>query len=216
MDLSISLSDKAYIIIKEKILNNTKDKYLNLRKMAEELEMSYTPVREAFQRLEREGFLELIPKVGYFIPELDLKDIRKIFETRECIENFVFDKVFDQIEEEHINELSNCLDKMIKNFENNETKEFYKNDKKFHKVFFEINNNKYLTNLMENVREKHLIGSRKTIMEMKKQGVVPAIEEHKKLIKIIKTGNKEKAKKIFEEHIKNSKERMEDGYYLFS
>ncbi|MCF8002407.1 MAG: GntR family transcriptional regulator [Halanaerobiales bacterium] len=211
-----SLSDKAYIIIKEKILNNTRDKYINLRKMAEELDMSYTPVREAFQRLEREGFLELIPKVGYFIPELDLKDIRDIFETRECIENYVFNKVIDKIEEEHIKELESYLDKMIKNLENNEIKEFYKNDKEFHKVFFKINKNYYLTNLMENVREKHLIGSRKTIMEMKEKGVVPAIEEHKKLVENIKKGNKGAAQKVFAEHIRNSKERMEDGYYLFS
>ncbi len=69
--MSQSLSEKAYTIIKEKILNCKEEKYLNIRKMGKDLDMSYTPVREAFQRLERDGFLELVPKLGYFIPKLD-------------------------------------------------------------------------------------------------------------------------------------------------
>lgn len=211
-----SLSEKAYGIIKKKIMNSNGEKYLSLRKMAEELDMSYTPVREAFQRLERDGLLELVPKVGYFITELNLNDIIKIMQVRECLENFVFEKVFDFLTEEHIQTLSNYLDKQVKNLEDDDIKQYYKNDALFHKVFFDIYDNDYLTNLIENVREKYLMGSTKTIIEMKKHGVVEAIEEHKELIESIKKGDKQETINKFADHIEKSKQRIKHGYHFFS
>jgi DNA-binding GntR family transcriptional regulator len=214
--ISQTLSDKAYEIIKDKIIGFKNDEFISLRKMVKELDMSYTPAREAFQRLEREGFLKLVPNVGYFVNKLDIEEIIKIYQVRECLEVFVFEKVFDLITEDDINILNSYLQKQIINYEKEDFKKYYLNDEHFHRVFFEIYNNPYFTTMITNVREKYLIGSTKTVFELKEHEVVGAIEEHKELVKAIKEGNKEKAVKVMATHIENSKNRVKEGYFLFS
>lgn len=214
--ISQTLSDKAYEIIKDKIIEFKNEEFISLRKMVQELDMSYTPTREAFQRLEREGFLKLVPNVGYFINKLDIEEIIKIYQVRECLEVFVFEKVFDSITKENIDTLSNYLEEQINNYKKKDFKNYYINDEHFHRVFFEIYDNPYLTKMIDNVREKYLIGSTETIFELKKREVVEAIEEHKKLIRFIKEGNKEKSIEMMVTHIENSKNRVKEGYFLFS
>lgn len=213
--MSNSLSDKAYEIVKEKIVTHNNEDYISLRKMAKELDMSYTPAREAFQRLEREGFLKLVPNVGYFISKLDLEEIIKIYQVRECLELFVLDKVFDLINEDTIQKLNGYLEKQINNYEKEDFRNYYKNDEYFHRVFFEIYNNPYFTTMINNAREKYFIGSTKTVFELKKHEVVGAIEEHKELIEKIKDGNKEETIKVLTTHIENSKNRVKEGYFIF-
>ncbi len=214
--ISQTLSDKAYEIIKDKIVTFNNEEFISLRKMVKELDMSYTPAREAFQRLEREGFLKLVPNVGYFVNKLDIEEIIKIYQVRECLEVFVMEKVFDLITEENINTLISYLKKQITDYEKEDFKNYYVNDEHFHRVFFEIYNNPYLMTMITNVREKYLIGSSKTVFELKKHEVVEAIEEHKGLVESIKEGNKEKTIKVMATHIENSKNRVKEGYFLFS
>ncbi len=80
-----SLSEKAYNLIKDRILTFEKGQYISMREMSSQLGISYTPVREAFLKLKSEGLLDLEPNVGYFVPKLDIKDLMQIYEARECI-----------------------------------------------------------------------------------------------------------------------------------
>ncbi len=56
--------------------------------IAEELQMSKTPVREALQRLEADGLVSPIPYVGYVVPQPSYPDTREAFEVREAVEGF--------------------------------------------------------------------------------------------------------------------------------
>lgn len=50
------------------------------------LGVSKTPIREAFVRLEQEGFVRLEPYRGAIVSGYDLKDLDEIFEVREILE----------------------------------------------------------------------------------------------------------------------------------
>ncbi|MDN5331943.1 MAG: hypothetical protein PWP45_1168 [Tepidanaerobacteraceae bacterium] len=203
-----TLSDKAYHIIKEKLLHMKKGSYLSIRKVAEEINMSYTPVREAFLRLHKEGFLELVPKVGFFANAIGLDEILQIYEARECIEIFVLQKVFDQIDEGHIKRMKEYLEKQRRSFEEKRVHDFVKADQKFHEVFIDLYNNKYLSGLYKNLREQYFICS-KNIAE----GISDAaIVEHMELLDCIEKKDLGKALEVLSKHIENSKERIKTGY----
>lgn len=53
---------------------------------AERLEVNRAALREAFARLEAEGFLKKGPKTGYFVPDLGAEDILEIIEVRIMLE----------------------------------------------------------------------------------------------------------------------------------
>jgi DNA-binding GntR family transcriptional regulator len=60
---------------------------LSEARIAEAFGVSRTPVREAFQRLAEDGFLDVIPQVGTFVARIHLQTVRDnhfIRETLEC------------------------------------------------------------------------------------------------------------------------------------
>lgn len=56
------------------------------RDLAAKLGVSRTPVREALHRLEREGHVRLIPRVGAEVNEVSLRDLFELFDLRRCLE----------------------------------------------------------------------------------------------------------------------------------
>ncbi len=68
----LRLSEKAYDAIKEYILttdlrDQPQSSKLDEKELVAQLKVSRTPVREAFNRLAAEGFLEVVPYRGVFI-----------------------------------------------------------------------------------------------------------------------------------------------------
>jgi DNA-binding GntR family transcriptional regulator len=78
----------AYDTLKRRIvLNEHKPGVpINENALCEEMKISKTPIREALQHLEREGFVQTIPGRGSFVTHITVQDVREIFESREIIE----------------------------------------------------------------------------------------------------------------------------------
>jgi DNA-binding GntR family transcriptional regulator len=59
---------------------------LNEKKLAAELGVSRTPVREALLRLRLEGLVRVVPRGGIFVAETSIRQIREITEVRLVLE----------------------------------------------------------------------------------------------------------------------------------
>ena len=83
-----ALNDWTYHYLKEKILNLEikPGEQIHIEDFIEKLEVSRTPIREAFLRLANESLIEIKPRVGYFVSEITEQDIRDLFEAREMFE----------------------------------------------------------------------------------------------------------------------------------
>lgn len=83
-----SLSDQAYIAIRERILHGdlTVGTELSRRSLADELRVSPVPVMEALQRLEHDGLVETRPRVGTRVRLPTPQDILDQFTLREALE----------------------------------------------------------------------------------------------------------------------------------
>ncbi len=66
--------------------------FINDAQIAEKLSISRTPVREAFQRLEKEGLLVNEARKGWRVYMLDLEDIDEIFDLKIAIEGMLVRK----------------------------------------------------------------------------------------------------------------------------
>lgn len=56
--------------------------------LAQQIHVSRTPLRQALQRLQHEGFVEAIPKVGWLIVPLDFEKFDELYDFRILIECF--------------------------------------------------------------------------------------------------------------------------------
>jgi DNA-binding GntR family transcriptional regulator len=83
-----SLGESAYKTLKSRILERVLQpgEPLVEARLAEELGMSRTPVRDALFKLEQDGLVVSIPNKGTFVESLSTGDVAEIYDIREVIE----------------------------------------------------------------------------------------------------------------------------------
>jgi GntR family transcriptional regulator, rspAB operon transcriptional repressor len=205
---SETLSDKAYRALKDKIITLSSGTYLSARQFAEDIGMSYTPVREAFLRLQREGAIRQVPNVGFFVETMELPDLIQSYQVRECIEPFILDKVFDRITPEDIAAMKDIVKRQYESLLAKDIYRYMVLDIELHEVFFKIYNNKYMIDFYHKIREQRMICSNSIALSLS----IDAIYEHEKLISAVETKNKDEALNCLLSNIRNSKQRTKDGY----
>ena len=90
MNDSGSLQSQAYNTIKEQILSKSLDSDIlySETRLAKELGISRTPLREALQCLSQDGYITIMPSRGFKIRRLDKDTMRESIEVRCAIEGF--------------------------------------------------------------------------------------------------------------------------------
>ncbi len=203
-----SLSDVAYIALKKRIITLGGGSYISARQFATEIGVSYTPVREAFLRMEREGTLKLIPNVGFFINTFDMNEVIQIYQARECTELFVLEKAFDFITKDHIQQMRNVNAQLETALAKGNILEYQQLDIKFHEAFFIIYGNKHLLQFYRNIREQYMLCSVRVAKRLSNAVVI----EHEGILASIESGDKENAVNALRKNITQAKERMIEGY----
>jgi DNA-binding GntR family transcriptional regulator len=86
--LAASLRERAYSQIRRMVMLGEfpTGQRLAEEQLAEQLEVSRTPVREAFVRLHADRLLHRYADGGYYVAEIDLLDLRDLYELRLALE----------------------------------------------------------------------------------------------------------------------------------
>jgi DNA-binding GntR family transcriptional regulator len=89
-----TLGEAAYRHLFEGFLNKElrPGTRLLMDELAEQMGISRTPVREALQRLEREGVIEAHGRRGYVVCETDPTELDQRYQAREAIEGYSVEK----------------------------------------------------------------------------------------------------------------------------
>jgi DNA-binding GntR family transcriptional regulator len=80
--------------------------------LAERLSVSRTPLREALQQLESEGFAERLPGGGLVVPDLDPADLEDLLWLRAVLESELAKEVARSATPDDVAHLSRILDQM--------------------------------------------------------------------------------------------------------
>lgn len=88
---AIGVSDWVYEQLRERILTGAYGPGERLRQsaVADQFEVSQTPVREALARLASDGLVQLQPRRGAVVSALSLKEIDEVYELRELLDPYV-------------------------------------------------------------------------------------------------------------------------------
>jgi len=84
----LTLADQAYAQVKKMIFDFALmpgDRFSE-SELAQSVAVSRTPLRQALQRLEREGFLRVMPKIGWQVAPLDFDVFDELYDLRVLIE----------------------------------------------------------------------------------------------------------------------------------
>ncbi len=80
--------------------------FLSELDLAARSKTSRTPVREAFSRLAQDGWLTRIPRKGYLVTPISIRDIVELYEYRKILECFAVEKVAQSASHDQVEELA--------------------------------------------------------------------------------------------------------------
>ncbi len=152
----LSLKDKAYQNIKFEItIGNFKPGlFLTEEKLSKSMNMSRGPIREALNRLEKEGFVSIIPRRGTMVSNITAQEVKDISKIRELLEPLTAKESFLRISRLKLKEIKQEFIILLSKPENKENKmRFFVLDERFHKLLYEKCGNKKLIDILEDFED---------------------------------------------------------------
>ncbi len=153
-----SLGEKTYNEIKEMILRGElkAGERLGYKDMVARLNVSQTPIKEAFTRLEKEGFVFTIHHRGTMVNELSKTDILEMFQIRVALESLAISLAIPHIKQSDIDSLNKINTQFKEANDRKNMKKVTEKDFQFHETIYKLSENKRLYNLV-NYSNVHLL-----------------------------------------------------------
>jgi DNA-binding GntR family transcriptional regulator len=106
-----TLAEKAYETLHAAIVTGAlrPGARLPIEELAEHLEMSPMPIREAVRRLDAVGLVDNVPHRGARVTELSITDLAEIYEVRLPLETLAIRRAAARFTDAHVAEARRCL-----------------------------------------------------------------------------------------------------------
>lgn len=184
-----------------------------VRLLAEQLDLSPTPIKNALAGLERDGFLISVPHRGYFVPTVDAGDMREIFELREVLDGIAARKVAARPDRDDVvGVLWDCFEEQSQAARDHDTVRYGEINVAFHRVLWQAARNARLARLADN-----LVGQLRlaTGASARTPGRMEcAMDEHRAIIEAVETGDATLAEDASRHHVRLSAEAFLRGVGL--
>lgn len=202
----LSLKDRAYQNIKLQIIRGNLKPGTRLleEEISKAMNISRAPVREAFNRLEEEGFVTIIPRKGAAVSKITAQAIEDIFEIREYLESLAVKNSIGKISTEKLEKVGESFKNFINKPTNAENRiQYLVLDKKFHDLLSQNCGNKKLIELLANLQEQiHWLRN----ISLKRTTFSGSAREHLAIIEALKRNDEKLITKTLIQHIERAKE----------
>ena len=207
-----ALTDRVYELLRTRIIDLVlePDARLNADKLAADMDVSPTPVREALNRLAAEGLVTVAPYRGFRVsPLLSRSDLVQLLRARQVIECAAVEQAADFRDQLVVQELTALVSRMdeLTRATPLDVKAFNSADAAFHRLAVEASGNRFLTQALEALHvhiqlARHYQG--RSTAEAKK-----ANEEHRLLVAAIADGDGGRACAAARQHIDGVLDRLQ-------
>jgi DNA-binding GntR family transcriptional regulator len=196
-----TLAEQVYQHLRQDILRNVypADSALPEKTLADQLNVSRVPVREALHKLAADGLVTLKPRQGAFVSSLSPRQFLDAYRVREALEDLAIKLALPNLTASDLAELERLQTKMRCHAAAGDVAAFFGANRAFHALFVERSANDYLKGiyfpLMDQMR-RHLSPS----LELR-GGLERSIEEHQAILDAVRAGDADEAARLLREHI---------------
>lgn len=205
------LKEYVYHELKKKLISNVikPGERIYEEVIAEELEVSRTPVREAINQLVAEGFVENRPRKGIFAAEISREELAKMLDVRIALESLAIKLCCERITDGQMNELRGILKKLEDNLNKKNYVEASQWDSKIHRYIAEVADNKKLTSYINDIQDVFAY-TRGYNIKWTDAKVERSISEHRKIVEAIGEKDENGAIKIVKKDIESMREFLSE------
>lgn len=176
----------------------------NIDALSRKFQISQTPVREALKKLISEGIVVYRPKVGYSARNLTLHEYLQVSETHQVLEVYLVRKLADNPNLVDFQSLGHINDELYNAIlQKNITKIGNCNDS-FHRKLYEKYPNKTMLMRLHGLWDEVL--SLRNLMYKSSLFTNRIVEEHKRILEAIRSGDPDSAARAMNEHYRSGRE----------
>lgn len=211
--LKRSLSDEVVDSLRDAILSGRLGPGERLREelLASSLQVSRGPVREAIQRLEREGLVVVYPRRGAIVARLSREDLDEVYSLRLALEKLAVHEAIRKAQDSDLAAMQTVVNAMAHGLESGVTEQQAAElDTRFHQRLVESAQHKRLLRSWLELRPQiHLLLLSRTVDKDFRQHLV---KSHVSILDAIRARDEAQALDTLEDHLKGAYERVLRAY----
>lgn len=172
---------------------------LSEAKIAARLEVSRTPVREAFQRLELEGLVRTEPQRGTFVFTLGPKQLTDICDLRVSLETRALELSLARDHDGLARHLAEVVAEMTEARGAGDDRRYLQLDTRFHQVLFDHADNAYLNEAYQTIAAK--MAALRNRLGAHPDHMAKSFAEHRRIAALAAERRLEEARDLLVAHI---------------
>lgn len=204
-----SLTSLIFDKIREDILN---DKYhagdkIVEAKLADELGVSRTPVREALKQLELDGLVDNIPNRGVVVKGISNQDIHDIYTIRVAIEGIAARWAVERMDDKVVEDLKEIYDLMEFYTFKGDLDKIFELNTRFHETIYMATKSRYLEQVLKDF-QLFIKSTRNKSLQCTGRSSA-ALDEHKAILEGFIEKDADKAFEATVRHIESSRKNAQ-------
>lgn len=188
----VSLREQVYDYLRRQMAMGTliPGSTINIGKIAGQLGISKTPLRDALIHLEVEGFVTILPRRGVRVNRLAIEDVKNAYDAIGTVEASIVLDCFETITPAHISQLEELNSKMAADIRQNDFTRLFNTNLEFHDVYINVSDNRLLKKFMRPIKHRLYDFPRQNYIA---EWEMRNCEEHQMFINQLKTGDSQGA-----------------------
>ncbi len=197
---SSRLADEVYQQILQAVLDRMIDPHQRIiqEDLADRMEVSRTPVREALLRLENEGVLMRVQPSGFKLREYTDEEVVQLYQARDAVEGYALGWLSQHSDSEDIRRLKRTIEQLEKSVQRSGM-DYFKANRTIHKEFVIATGNSVLCDMFDviwNRSRSYFLFSEFGDNELKK-----SLEGHLELCDVLHHKDEQLAIRKMKDHI---------------
>ena len=202
-----SLADRTYLRLREDIISTELPPGTLLRddQLMARLGVGRTPVREALLRLQRDGFVEAIPRRGTFVSKIDITDLAAIYEVRARLESWASRLAAERAREPDHSEAQDLIRELENVSAESGPDPLLALDRRIHRFVYRCSKNPYLAQTLDHY---HNLSLRILHVAMRRYpALMPPLDkvvhEQRTLLEAIRRRDGDTAEQVATNHVRS-------------
>lgn len=172
---------------------------INQNQLAEDLNVSLVPVREALKTLQAEGLVTITPRRGAFVTEISLDDLDELYFARKLVEGEAVALACETLNDHDFVILHGIIDEMRAATANGDIPMFMQYNRDFHMHIYTATKNRYLFQVIETLWDRSELYRYRYMFVLRNADVIH--QEHEEIFAACQARDAERARVLAQDHI---------------
>lgn len=174
--------------------------------LARQLGVSRTPVREALQRLEREGLVQRSPSNRFAVAVPSVREIEEACDAMRVLDSYLFQQAARRLTAEQASDLEATVDAMRQAAEAGDLGTWSDADQQFHATLAAASGNHLVSDLVRQVRRR--VQRYWLSQAVRNERLVGCSAEHAELARAVRTGDIDAVPPLVATHIDHMRQSL--------